>query len=769
MTHPLQVGQLLYAPALTGNTKGHHYRIVDLESQLGGRPAIAHLILLPDKGAPGYDHWPEPRPLDSLANDLFRGRLVVEDPANDHWQAPMAIPESLIKELHKQRRDHRWWLVEPLVLPRPTDLCYRGPRWAAISKRSNETGTRPPTIIRALKLYFVHGLTPNALLPKWERCGGRGKARPAKHPRAPKPGARKSLANTTGANGVALTPSIRAKIIEGFELYLLGRNEDQEGRVSKVTPVRSLREAYEKTIFEIFRAESERDADGNLPKANDIPSIHQFRYLVRRHCAENGISILKERTDARDWNLKHKPAAGSERVGINGPGEVYAVDYTLADVYLVDEATRTRVVGRPVLYTVMDVWSSRFVSIFASLKYGWDALAVALRIAFGAKTAILDELGVAYTSDDLVRGVPNQLVGDRGELISHDANNMTTALILAVNNTPPYRADIKGIEERGFRVLLECDLRWEPGATYPKRRRGGKDYRLDAQMTVRDFNKYVWEKALHHNRAHRIKDNNQLPRDIPLPSHDPTPNELWNLGATSLHGDLRLYSQELINAALLHADTARLHQRGIYYKGLYYAPTVLFDEDGRPNYDIDNKEIAAWFERNTGRRTPRQLDIGFDPSNVARLVVRLDKGRRLVPCRLTQGAERFRGLSIEEVEDYRIVRRQATQLLEDADLDEAQRHHEAIAATAAEAERQTKDKRGNAHADISAIRDSRREENTKHPHGGIEALQDTPRPDPKDAPQKDPDEDDTYDLTDLLRQQRDNTPHPDKGEKDEDD
>lgn len=751
MKTPLQPAGLLYVPARTGDGEGHHYRVVDVDDMA----EVAYLILLPRIEAIRYDQWPAPRTLGSLENDLFRGRLVLEDPRNDSWAALKAIPESQISELYRNRRDHRWTAIKPLATSRSSELYFRGSRWVAINQCAEKTGASPATIARYLKIYYVHGMTPNALLPDYERCGARGKERPAKHPKAPKPGVRRALANGTGATGVALTPSIRAKIVEGFELYYLGQNEDQDGRVSKVTPVRSLQQAYDLTRTQIFRAESKRDKDGNLPSANDIPTFNQFRYLARTHCARNGINVLKARTEAREWELKHRPAPGSERVGLNGPGDVYAIDYTLADIYLIDEDSRERVVGRPVLYSVMDLWSSRFVAVFASLRYGWDALAVALRIAFGEKTGLLDELGVEYSEDDLIRGVPNQLTGDRGELISRDTNNMVTALNLVVNNTPSYRADIKGIEERGFRVLQECDLRWQPGATYPKRRRGGKDYRRDATMTVTDFNRHAWEMALHHNRAHRIDDSNQLPRDIPLPKHAPTANELWKLGTTRLNGDLRLYSQEVINAGLLRSGAARIHRRGIYYEGLYYAPAALFNEDGTPSYDMDSHEFADWFERNTGRRTPKTLDIGFDPSNVARLIVRLDKGRRIIPCRLTQGSERFSGLSLEEVQDYRVASRMATQLLENEDLNEKQRHHGAITQIVTQAMEDTRDKRGNGHADITGIRESRHEERRNHPNGGLKSIQGGPQPEPE--PDEELDADEGYDLTEELRQQRQHT------------
>ncbi|WP_164907503.1 hypothetical protein [Clostridium septicum] len=46
---------------------------------------------------------------------------------------------------------------------------------------------------------------------------------------------------------------------------------------------------------------------------------------------------------------------------VSGPGSLYQIDATVADVYLVSEFNRNWIIGRPVLYMVLDSFSRMIV------------------------------------------------------------------------------------------------------------------------------------------------------------------------------------------------------------------------------------------------------------------------------------------------------------------------------------------------------------------------------------------------------------------------
>ncbi len=49
--------------------------------------------------------------------------------------------------------------------------------------------------------------------------------------------------------------------------------------------------------------------------------------------------------------------------------------------------------------------------------------------------------------------LPTALVADRGEIESHAADCLARELGIRIENTPPYRGDLKGIIEQHFRLI----------------------------------------------------------------------------------------------------------------------------------------------------------------------------------------------------------------------------------------------------------------------------------------------------------------------------
>ncbi|MBJ6966181.1 transposase, partial [Vibrio cholerae] len=72
-----------------------------------------------------------------------------------------------------------------------------------------------------------------------------------------------------------------------------------------------------------------------------------------------------------------------------------------------------------------------------------------------------------------------------------------------IENTPPYRGDAKGIVERHFRTIQADFKPFAPGvvAGTTIKKRGGKDYRLDATLTLDDFTKIIIGSILHRNQS----------------------------------------------------------------------------------------------------------------------------------------------------------------------------------------------------------------------------------------------------------------------------
>jgi hypothetical protein len=130
---------------------------------------------------------------------------------------------------------------------------------------------------------------------------------------------------------------------------------------------------------------------------------------------------------------------------------------------------------------------------------------LALENATLNKVAFCQEFGIQIDEADWPsHHLPEGILADRGELEGYNADNLVNALNVRVSNTPPYRADWKGIVERNFRLSNDKMIHWMPGAVNRNRERGDKDYRLDAVLDLHQFRHLIALCVLEHNNNHRM-------------------------------------------------------------------------------------------------------------------------------------------------------------------------------------------------------------------------------------------------------------------------
>jgi hypothetical protein len=146
------------------------------------------------------------------------------------------------------------------------------------------------------------------------------------------------------------------------------------------------------------------------------------------------------------------------------------------------------------------------------------------------------------------------------------------------------------------------------------------------------------ELILHNNRARRIR--TQVTPDYPLAQDgDPTPLDLWEWGMRNRVGVGRTMDRQRIRVNLLPSVEASATPQGIQVFGLHYDSATGREE--------------GWFLRGTGRSRVR-VDVAYDPRDMSRVFLRLDRGRTIEECPLTEkDAARYAGFTLEEVQDDR--------------------------------------------------------------------------------------------------------------------
>jgi hypothetical protein len=620
---------------------------------------------------------------------LAEGRLIVQ--GHDPF-APPPLPEEALSPRDRALRDRRWAAIRTLVTDPTRGILYAERRGALVAAASVAAGVARAKIYRYLRLYWQGGQTPNALLPAYDRCGGRGKAHGAGETKRGRPS---TLAQADAARaGINVTPEVRDRLLAG------GRRFVERERL----PLRKAYLATIRTLFHSGHVWQEGQLVPVLPDADRLPTFEQFRYHYGQE--RTGVRAVRARAGSRRFNLRHRAALGSSTDRVGGPGALYQVDATIGDLYLLSRLIPGRIIGRPVIYVVVDAFSRMIVGLHVGLEGpSWVGMMLALENAFTDKASFAQQLGRPLDPAEWpCQHLPEALLGDRGELLSTHADQLVRAFNIRVANAAPWRADWKAIVERSFRTLNDEVIRWQPGAVYAARERGDPDYRLDATLTLTECTRMLVALVLRHNHTRQLSDD-ALPLDYPYPVEGgTTPMDLWAWGLEHRSGQLRTADRERVRANLLPAGEASITQRGIRYQGLHYAPLELLGTAPDAALDPDAATFEHWFLRQLGRAT-RRVPVGSDPRDVATLYLRLDGGRRIVPCALLRGDRRFAGMSLEEVQDTRAVRAIATQAGRSDHLRSEAAFQAEIAAIEAAARRRRADERGP--ADATAIRAAR--------------------------------------------------------------
>ncbi len=371
-----------------------------------------------------------------------------------------------------------------------------------------------------------------------------------------------------------------------------------------------------------------------LPPVHELPSFRQFKYVYYKD--RDLSNALKARKGQRHFHLRNRAVIGDSSKTVFGPGCVYQIDATTADIYLVSSLDRSRIIGRPTLYFLVDVFSRMIVGFNVTTENAsYQAAALAIENAASDKVEFCEHYGITISREDWpCRHIPECIVADRGELEGPKADTLINSLNIKLDNTPPYRADLKGLVERKFRTVNDNVIHWLPGHVKKDQERGDRDYRLGAVLDLQQFTRLIIYFILDHNRS-RI-DNYRLDGAMIADHLEPRPTLLWEWGIKNRTGHLRQMDPALLRMNLLPSAKATVTSKGIRYQKVYYACERAINEQ--------------WFVRARSSGT-WQVDIAFDPRSVDFIYLRPDGNTSPEACRLVEADERFHGSAWVELQE----------------------------------------------------------------------------------------------------------------------
>ncbi|EFG4208091.1 transposase family protein, partial [Escherichia coli] len=513
------------------------YRILAIEDG-----QVVWMQISADKGVP------QARAELLLMQYLDEGRLVRTDDPYVH----LDLEEPSVDSVSFQKREEDYRKILPIINSK--DRFDPKVRSELVEHVVQEHKVTKATVYKLLRRYWQRGQTPNALIPDYKNSGAPGERRSATGT------AKIGRAREYGkGEGTKVTPEIERLFRLTIEKHLL----NQKGTKTTV--------AYRRFV-DLFAQYFPR-----IPQ-EDYPTLRQFRYFYDREYPK--AQRLKSRVKAGVYKKDVRPLSSTATSQALGPGSRYEIDATIADIYLVDHHDRQKIIGRPTLYIVIDVFSRMITGFYIGFENPSYVVAMQAFVnACSDKTAICAQHDIEISSSDWpCVGLPDVLLADRGELMSHQVEALVSSFNVRVESAPPRRGDAKGIVESTFRTLQAEFKSFAPGIVEGSRIKshGETDYRLDASLSVFEFTQIILRTILFRNN-HLVMD--KYDRDADFPTDLPSiPVQLWQWGMQHRTGSLRAVEQEQLRVALLPRRKVSISSFGVNLWGLYYSGSEILRE-----------------------------------------------------------------------------------------------------------------------------------------------------------------------------------------------
>lgn len=562
------------------------------------------------------DKFPYKRRGGDITEGINNGYVFID--VNDKYKRFANDDE--LTSAEKKIRDDAWNIIKDIVKLEP-QIFEKRYRTSIIKKLAATNNIHENNIKRYLRRYWQRGMTKNALLPDYFLCGAAGKERQAGK-------SKRGRKRRTNKNDIGLNIDEEIKRIFRVAINRYYYNSSKK----------TLSLTYEHMIKDFF-SEDYRIDDGVkkpiIKGKNNIPTLNQFRYWFNKE--RNIKKEMSTRLSSKKYEQTGRSIIGSSTRESLGPASIYQVDATIADIYLCSSFNRNWIIGRPIIYNVMDVFSRMIVGIYIGLEGpSWLGAMMALVNTVKNKVEFCKEYDIEINEEEWpVHYLPDTILADRGELEGDLVENLINTLGVKIQNTSPYRGDLKGIIEQQFNVLSNQRIKpFLPGAVDPNtRERGDKDYRLDAKLNMEEFSKIIIRCVLYHNNHHLLRyysrEEMMIEDDVKC-----VPIELWNWGIKNRSGRLRYIDEDIVKLNLMPSDFATVTPKGIQFKGIFYACAAALKE--------------KWFEKARRNGTWR-IEVSYDPRNMNFLYIKQDSGTNFEKCFLLDHQSKFRDRTFDDI------------------------------------------------------------------------------------------------------------------------
>ena len=321
------------------------------------------------------------------------------------------------------------------------------------------------------------------------------------------------------------------------------------------------------TVAYTYMLQEKYTVDGVLIEPH--PSISQFRYFYRKTRKMQTELITREGKSAYQRN--HRPLLGEGVLDFAPNVGVGMFDSTIADIYLVDSAGK--LLGRPVITICVDACSSLCMGYLVSMDSGVDSLRRLLQNVISDKIAYCRSKGITISEDVWpASALPGVFVTDNGREYVSAVFDQLADLGVSLVNLPPFRPELKGVCEKCFDLLQSS---YKPylrgkGVIEPDfQKRGARDYRLDACLTLEEFDRVIIRCILYYN-TQRVLENYPFSSEMLNAGVEPFASSIFRFGQSLPGVNLIEVTPEELRLTLLPRTVGKFTRKGLILNKLRY-------------------------------------------------------------------------------------------------------------------------------------------------------------------------------------------------------
>lgn len=343
------------------------------------------------------------------------------------------------------------------------------------------------------------------------------------------------------------------------------------------TPKPRFAERYDKIITTSFVKDWRQNGALLEPviPLGDIPNKAQVRYVLKTEYQP--LLRLLHNTTAGHFKRSLRGMRGRSWEGVPGPGHTYAIDATRGDTYLRSSVNRAWIIGRPIVYVVVDVWSTAVVGFYVCLEGpSWETASVAIFSSCVDPVLIGSLWGHEVMSSlSPAPSLPYAILVDRGELFAQAGALTYLKLKVVAQIAAPYRPDMKGIAEVLHRIAKDAGYeQFLPGAMDARR----AEYELRkskpelSALTMQEFVHWLHITfAIYNLTADRRK---RLDAYMAAAGVFPSPAGLWRYGFEIGIGYRKHVELNDMVQLLLPAREGRFVNHGLEFEGALFDTNV---------------------------------------------------------------------------------------------------------------------------------------------------------------------------------------------------